>query len=338
MLDPRQLRAFLALAQSGSFTLAGRQLHLTQSAISHAMRALEDELGCPLLYRSGKKIRLTPAGHRLRNHAEGILERLRRAEEDLSSLEHVDRGELRVAFSYSTAQHLLPGIIREFHDCFPLCQIRVQVGDTSTAVTALEQGTVDLAIMVGGILGPNLKSTPIFDDQVLFMVAPSHPWARRSRVEPADVHREPCILTSRTSSTYRLIEQYLLRAGARLGPVIEVASSEVIKELVKLGLGVGLLAPWTARKELAEGSLVAISPGTRPLKRRWVVAYEANRPLRMLEQSFLGLCREVSVIETREVVPRQAPAGAAAAPSTGAGTGTGEPAEAPIGESVVVMD
>lgn len=301
MLDPRQLRAFVALAQSGSFTLAGRQLHLTQSAISHAMRALEEELGCPLLYRSGKKIRLTPAGQRLRNHAEGILERLRRAEEDLSSLEHIDRGELRVAFSYSTAQHLLPGIIREFNDCFPLCQIRVQVGDTSTAVAQLEQGAVDLALMVSGILGPNLKSSPIFDDQVLFMVSPNHPWAKRSRVEPADVHREPCVLTSRTSSTYRLIEQYLLRAGARLGPVIEVASSEVIKEIVKLGLGVGLLAPWTARKEIAEGSLIPISPGPRPLKRRWVVAYEANRPLRMLEQSFLGLCREVSLIETREV-------------------------------------
>src|SRR3954447_2307633 len=122
-LDMRQLRAFATLAQTGSFTLAARDLSLTQSAISHSIRALEEEVRCRLLDRIGKKVTLTQAGEQLLAHAQKILQEMETARERLGELGRWGHGRLRLGASLTACQYILPGVLREFKESFPHCVI-----------------------------------------------------------------------------------------------------------------------------------------------------------------------------------------------------------------------
>src|SRR3954471_19496400 len=107
-LDSRQLRAFSALARTGSFTLAAKELYLSQSAVSHSMKALEQDVGCRLLDRVGKKVCLTQAGEQLLQHAEKILDEMKVARSSLLELGKWGRGRLRIGASTTACQHILP--------------------------------------------------------------------------------------------------------------------------------------------------------------------------------------------------------------------------------------
>ena len=113
LLDSRQLRAFCVLARTGSFTETARELHLTQSGISHSMKALEGDVGCRLLDRLGKKVLLTQAGEQLLQHAQKILQEMESAREMLGRLGKWGRGRLRLGASTTACQHLIPTVLRE---------------------------------------------------------------------------------------------------------------------------------------------------------------------------------------------------------------------------------
>src|SRR5206468_696637 len=118
-LDSRQLRAFCVLARTGSFTGTARELHLTQSGISHSMKALEGDVGCRLLDRLGKKVLLTQAGEQLLQHAQKILQEMESAREMLRRLGKWGVGRLRLGASTTACQHLIPTVLREFKKKFP---------------------------------------------------------------------------------------------------------------------------------------------------------------------------------------------------------------------------
>src|SRR6516164_5240688 len=118
-LDTRQLRAFCVLARTGSFTQTARELHLTQSGVSHSMKALERDTGCRLLDRLGKKVVLTQAGEQLLLHATKILLEMETAREALAHLGKWGRGRMRLGASTTACQHLIPAVIREFKESFP---------------------------------------------------------------------------------------------------------------------------------------------------------------------------------------------------------------------------
>src|SRR5215831_1518785 len=118
-LDSRQLRAFATLARTASFTQAARELHLSQSAVSHSMKALETEVACRLLDRLGKSVILTQAGEQLFAHAEKILAEMDLARERLAELGKWGHGRLRIGTSLTACQYILPSVLREFKESFP---------------------------------------------------------------------------------------------------------------------------------------------------------------------------------------------------------------------------
>src|SRR5437667_11708480 len=125
-LDSRQLRAFCVLARTGSFTETARDLHLTQSGISHSMKALEGDVGCRLLDRLGKKVLLTQAGEQLLHHAQKILSEMSQARASLRQRGKWGRARLRVGASTTACQYILPAVLREFKESFPQCLINVE--------------------------------------------------------------------------------------------------------------------------------------------------------------------------------------------------------------------
>ena len=295
-LDSRQLRAFCALARTGSFTQAARELHLTQSGVSHSMKALENDIGCRLLDRLGKKAVLTQAREHLFQHATRILQEMESARQSLAHLGKWGRGRLRLGASTTACQHLIPPVLREFKESFPEHIISIEPDDTPELVVALLRQRIDLALSLEVENEPQLEFHPLFTDELHFIVAALHPWAQAGRVQRSEIPRQNYILYSKHSVTFRLIEDYFRRESMVLNTVIEVGSMEATKELVKLGLGMSILAQWIARKEIEEGSLVALPLGRRKLQRRWGILHWRGKRLNLAEETFIGLCESATIL------------------------------------------
>ena len=289
-LDSRQIRAFCVLARTGSFTQTARELNLTQSGVSHSMKALERETGCRLLDRLGKKVVLTQAGEQLLHHATKILQEMENAQEALTHLGKWGRGRLRIGASTTACQHIIPPVLREFKESFPDHVIQLETSDTPGLAAALLRQRIDLALSLEVEKEPQLEFHHLFTDELHFIVSALHPWAQAGRVEREEIPKQSYIQYSKNSVTFHLIEDYFRREQMVLNTVIEVGSMEATKELVKLGLGVSVLAPWVARKELEEGSVIALPLGRRKLQRRWGILHWRGKRLNLAEQTFVGLC------------------------------------------------
>ncbi len=292
-LDSRQLRAFTILARTGSFTATAQELHLSQSAISHAMKGLEQEIGCRLLDRLGKTVVLTQAGEQLFGHAQKILAEMESARSHLERLGKWGSSRLRIGASTTACQYVLPGVLREFKESFPQCAISIEPGDTPEMIDALRQHRIDLAVNLEPRREELLAFRPLFTDELVFVTSPLHPWARAGRVVRSEIPREHYILYGKGSYTFQMIEDYFRKDQVVLHSQLDLGNMEAIKELVKLGLGISILAPWTARKELSEKSLVALPLGKRKLRRRWGVLHWHRRRLSLAEETFVGLCESV---------------------------------------------
>lgn len=291
-IDTRQLRAFVCLARSGSFTKAGRELHLTQSAISHAIKSLETDLSSQLFHRQGKSVHLTHAGRELLPHAETILQSMTHARSVLGTLDQTPRGKLRIGCTTAAAQFILPTVFREFKESFPLYEIKVVTGETPDTIERLIKNQIDLAVSLRATDVSKLNCHAIFDDELEFLVSPLHSWAQKPP-KLKDAASETFIVASRNSLNFAMIQEFFMKQGVRLNNFIELGSSEATKELAKLGIGVAIAARWIARNEIAAGQLVALPLPKGKLKRRWVVSALKGRPFNLPERTFIGLCEEV---------------------------------------------
>ncbi|MDB6054016.1 MAG: LysR family transcriptional regulator [Verrucomicrobiales bacterium] len=300
-LDSRQLRAFSLLAKTGSFTLAAKELFLSQSAVSHSMKALEQDVGCRLLERVGKRVVLTQAGEQLLMHAEKILHEMGSARSSLEQLSKWGRGRLRVGASTTACQYILPTVLREFKESFSQCLISIEPGDTPEALDMLRTNKVDLALVLEPHHEEQMEFHPLFVDELAFLVSPLHPWVLNGHVTRLEIPRQNYILYNKNSYTFRMVEDYFKQEDMILNTVVELGSMEATKELVKLGLGVSIVAPWIAQKELQERSVVVMPLGKRKLKRTWGIAYWKGKRLSLSEETFVGLCKTVCESLTSDI-------------------------------------
>jgi len=289
--DSRQLRMFCVLVRTGSFTQAARELGVTQSGVSYSMKALENDTGCRLLDRLGKTVIPTQAGEQLLQYATRIMNDMDTARESLARLGKWGSGRLRLGASTTACQLLIPPVLREFKESFPAHAITLEPGDTPELVAALLGHRIDLALSLEVQREPQLKFHPLFTDDLQFIVAPLHPWAKAGRIDRPAIPRQNYILYSKRSITFRLIADYFRREQMELNTVIEAGSMEATKELVKLGLGVSILASWVTQKEIEEGSLVALPLGRRKLQRHWGILHWNAKQLNLAEETFIGLCQ-----------------------------------------------
>jgi LysR family transcriptional regulator, low CO2-responsive transcriptional regulator len=299
-LDSRQLRAFVTLARTGSFTVAAKELFLSQSAVSHSLKALESDVGCLLLDRVGKKIALTPAGEQLLYHSEKILQSMEAARGALTRLEKWGHARLRLAASATACQYVLPHVLRKFQEKYPQHVITIEAGNTSDVLELLRENRIDLAIGLEPKHEEQFQFEPLFHDELSFIVAPSHPWAVAGQVIRDEIEQQKYILYSKTSITFRLVEDYFRKEKMPLKTVLEVGSIEATKELVKLGLGISILAPWVTQKELQERSLMALPLGRRKLKRTWGILSRQSRQLSLAEETFIDICRQADWLHQLE--------------------------------------
>ena len=293
-METRQLKIFCVVARSGNLGAAASQFHLTPSAISHTLKGLETEIGCRLFNRVGKKLLLNQAGEQLLDQVEKPLAQLDAAAASLKDLSKWGQTRLRIGAAASACQYLLPAVIRELRKTFPKVTLQLESGDMPEMIEALQRNQIDLALGVAPNESAVLETRPVFKDELLLVCAPSHPWAAGKPISREELRLQPLILYQRLSLTSRMMEDYFRSQEVSPSTVMEIASIEAIKELVKLNLGVSVLALWTANREITRGSLRMRPLTGRPLGRQWVVGHLAGRRLSLVEETFCRLCRTVA--------------------------------------------
>jgi LysR family transcriptional regulator for metE and metH len=267
-LEVRHLELVAAVADVGSLTRAGDRLHLTQSALSHQLRDIEDRLGAPLFHRHGKRLVLTPAGEHLLQSARDVLDRLRQTEDTIRHLGTERRGVLRITTECTTCYHWLPRLLMTYREHFPSVEVRIEVEATDRPIDRILDGTVDLALMSTVVRDRRLAVRPVFTDQVVVIASPQHRLAGRRRVTLKDLHNETFLIYPPKEESL-FLQQVLMPAGAVPARVEEVKLTEAIIELVKANFGVSALARWAVQPFLDTGSIVALPIPARGLARRW---------------------------------------------------------------------
>lgn len=291
-LDARQLRALCVLSMTGSFTETARLLHLTQSAISHSMKALETDLGTALIERSGRKALLTQTGQALVARAEKILIEMNRARGELQQLARWGGSRLRLGASSTACQYLLPRVIREFRRQFSHWQVEISSRDTFDSLDALKDGDLDLALCMDAPAAErDLEFRALFSEDIRVVVAAGHRWVGQKSVAPADLVKEPLLGYTATSYLTQLIRTHIEREGVRMPrPVVELGSLDAIREMVKLSMGVAIMPAWVAAADVAAGHIVVLPLAGKKLARRWGIAHRKGRRLSHGEETFINLC------------------------------------------------
>jgi len=292
MLETKQLKIFKTIVEVGSFTRAGARLNLSQPAISQHIRALEEHLGVPVLLRVGKRARPTPAGEVLLHCAEQVLDKIEDAERLLAEQGVGGGGMVRVGGSDGTCQHLLPPVLKEFLGLFPRVQLQVASGHSNDTLSRVLGGELDIGLVTLPVDADRIRVTEIGRDELVAVVAPDHAWVERRRIQAADFANEPLILYERESRMTGILLRFLLEEGIFPRVVTEVDQVEVVKELVRVGLGVAVLPAWSVRTEVERGELKAIPVGTHGLTRAWCLAALDNGAQPAALKALIRLCVE----------------------------------------------
>jgi LysR family transcriptional regulator, low CO2-responsive transcriptional regulator len=290
-METRLLKVFAAVAESGSLVAAAGKLHLTPSAISHSLKSLETELGCRLFERVGKRMVLNQAGDQLLAAIREPLAALQAAAEGIKRFGHWGQSRLRIGAAAAACQHILPGVIRELKKTHPALELQVESGDTPHLVDLLRANKVDLAVGIAPENSLGLEVRPIFRDELMFVFAPAHVWAGGQPITREEIAAQQFIGDRRSSFTMRLIGDYFRQQEAAPKVLMEVDSIGAIIEMVKLNLGVAILAPWTVDHELARARIRMRPLGSKALRRQWAVASLALHPKTYVEETFCRLCR-----------------------------------------------
>ena len=277
-LEIRHLRLVAEIADAGSMTKAAGRLFLTQSALSHQLRDIEARLDTPFFVRLGRRMVLTAAGRRVLETARRVLADIQRTEEDLGRLAGHTDGIIRVCTECNTGYHWLGPLLSVFQRKHPRVSVHVAAEATARPVEALLDGRVDLAILIDPAKDRRLRLRPLFADEMVAIVAKSHPLARRRWVTARELAGEHLLLYSSVPEESFALRRVLAPEGLAPARVSFIMLTEAMIELARAGTGVGILPRWSAERAIASGAVAALSITRRAMRRHWVAATLAAQP------------------------------------------------------------
>ena len=291
-LEIRHLQLVAGIADAGTMTGAAGRLHLTQSALSHQLRDIESRLGTPLFVRLGRRMVLTAAGRRILDTALRVLGDLERAEEDVRRLAGDEHGVIRVCTQCYTGYHWLGPVLTSFQRKHAGVTVNIAADATGRPVDALLDGRVDLAILIDPPRDRRLRLRPLFTDEMVAIVAPSHAFAGRRWVTPAQLAEEHLLVYSSAPEESFVLRRVLGPLGLTAKRVSFIMLTEAMTELARAGVGVGILPRWSAERAIAAGAVKSVSITRRGMQRRWAAATLAAQQTPAYIGEFLDLVAE----------------------------------------------
>ena len=276
----RQLEVFLAIARVHGYRQAAEALHTSQPALSQHIRALETELGARLFDRLSRGVVLTEAGRLLEERAKRVFATLTDVREVLGELQGLQRGSLLVGASTTPGIYVLPAVIGEFRRRHPGIDLRLRIANSRVIEEAIRAHEVDLGVVGGHGLAPGEECLAAgLADELVLIVSPTHRWAKRHGIAPADLTDEPLLVREEGSATRRVTERALEQAGIAWRVSMELGHTEAIKQAVMAGLGVAFVSVHAVRGEIASRRLVAIRLRRLRIQRHFHVIHSEARTL-----------------------------------------------------------
>ncbi len=241
-MDLANLNAFIAIAECGSFSGAGERLHLTQPAISKRIAGLEQQLNVRLFDRLGREVSLTEAGRALLPRAYQILNVLDDTRRALTNLTGEVSGRLTLATSHHIGLHRLPPVLRAFTKRYPAVALDIQFLDSEVAYDEILHGRAELAVIT---LAPEphglVRTVPVWDDPLDFVVAPEHPLALNGAVSLADIAYHPAVFPGGNTFTHHIVQRLFEAQGLTANIAMSTNYLETIKMMVSIGLAWSVL-------------------------------------------------------------------------------------------------
>lgn len=301
----RQLRVFEAVARHLSYTKAGRELHLSQPAVSMQIRQLEEDIGIPLFEKIGRKVGLTEAGRELFEYSRSIGRSLQEMEEVLESLKGVSRGRLSIAVA-STVNYFAPRLLAVFHQRFPGIHLRLDVTNRESLVRALEANSVDMVLMGLPPEEVDVESEAFMENPLVVIAPPDHPLAGERGIPLSRLAGEVFVMREAGSGTRLAMERFFSEHGISLRHGMQMTRNEAIKQSVRAGLGLSVVSLHTIELELETQRLVILDVDGFPIERQWHLVYRRGKRLSPPARAF----RDFVVAEARTFagpIPLSAP-------------------------------
>lgn len=286
-----QLKAFLAVAQDGSFSRAAEKLYLTQPAVSKQIQALEEALGMRLFDRVGRSILLTEAGNILRDHAHIVFQTLEEARETITQLRGLQRGHLRISAASTIGTYMLPQPLGELKAQFPGIEISLAITNKARVVQQVLNHEVELGFVGPPVEPAELEREEYLLDELVLILAPTHRLAREESVGVAELAEEVFILREQGSGTREIMEEELGRVHVSLKKAMELGSTEAIKQAVAANLGVSIVSKFAISLEILQGRLAVARLPDLNLSRQLFVIHHGGRTLSPAAQEFGSLLR-----------------------------------------------
>ena len=305
----RQLKTFATVARLGSVSLASYELHVTQSAASLQLAALERAIGVKLLARTGRGVRLTEAGTLLNGYAEGVLGLWNEASEELQSFQGAFSGTLSVG-AVTTAEYWVPHLLVGFVNDSPRVKVKLFVANREEIVRALSTHRIDLAIM--GTPPEELKVTAsaFAKNPMAFVASPNHPLMRTKSLEMRALAESHLLVREQGSGSRNAVERMFREAGLQLRVGSEISSNEALKQMCAAGFGPAFLSIHTCVLEMRAGALEVMPLPNNPMEREWYFVRLASRKVPSIVLAFeaflrtSGQQRIASFVNFEDRIPR----------------------------------
>jgi DNA-binding transcriptional LysR family regulator len=299
------LKVFECVARHLSFTRAAQELHLTQPAVSAQVKELEGHAGQPLIEQHGRKIFLTQAGMEMLHHSRAITQQFREAEEAMKNLSGIGGGKLNVAV-ISAGDYFFPRLLAEFSRRYTGVVLNLTVHNRAELLQQLGENLTDVAVMVRPPESDEMVCEPFAPHPYIIVAPPDHPLARKKGISMAEIAREPFIAREKESDTWHSMSGAFRGWLPKLNILMEIRSTETIKQAVIAGMGIAFLSAHTVALERANASLCVLDVKGFPLMRNWYVVHREKKRLPPVATAFkrfllaegAGLIEEITHFST----------------------------------------
>jgi len=266
-----RLRVFRAVARSLSFTAAARDLAIAQPAVSHQIRALEDELGVRLFARGGRSVTLTDVGEILLETVDDVIHRLDDGRRAISEVDAGLRGSVEISADTTSGIYVVPAALGAFHRSRPAIDVALRVDNRIGVLRRLTERACDLAVMADPPRGIDCDVAPFLRDRLVVIAPVDHRLVGRPAIAGEELARERFLVRETGSGTRAATERFFSQAGSAAPAGMELGSTGAIKQAVAAGLGVAVVSRWAIDLELTLGRLAILDVIGFPIERRWSV-------------------------------------------------------------------
>jgi len=285
----RQLEVFLAIARTGSVTRAGDALAMSQSAVSGALADLERQFDVRLFDRIGKRLQLSDLGHAVRARAESVWDQARELESAL--IGPTTASVLRVGATLTIGNYVAAPLMARYMRDVPGSGVTLAIANTEEIARRVANFEIDVGLVEGELAHPELAVTPFQNDELAVFSAPSHPLARKRTLTDDDLLEASWIVRERGSGTRQTFDRAMAGILPRLTLALELQHTEVIKEAVAAGLGLGCVSRLALVDDFARGILKARPVPQRDFRRQFYLVHHREKHVSGEMRRWLALCR-----------------------------------------------